>query len=452
MKITASVIITLVILLITIPGCTSQAASSTAQTGAASSAHSEANSTGQEKSTQKPIQKGLLEQDMTLLKENNGKIIDLQPVSSGSIETYKIRYLSDGLEVVGYLVKPKESADKCPVLIYNRGGNREFGKIESGGFDLALMSTLAMQGFVVLASQYRGNDGGQGREEFGGSDINDVLNLIPLAESLPFISPHNMAMMGTSRGGMMTYIALTKSTKIKAAAIYSGITDCIQTYNEREQAMKQVLIDLIGGTPTQKEQEYIARSANYWPERINTPVLILHGDADQSVNVSQAQNLAGKLKALNKPCELVIYPNGDHALSGLATDTNTKILSWFTRYLPDFKVKTPWLGIQGKTIDRTLANTLKLPVDSGVYVIMVIQGSPAEKAGLVQSGLNNQKRYLPGGDIITQIDTTLITKMEDLQGYLMSKNPGDTVTLTIYRGTEKLTLPVQLGILPVSSN
>ena len=38
---------------------------------------------------------------------------------------------------------------------------------------------------MVVASQYRGNAGGEGKEEFGGKDVNDVLNLLPLLESLP---------------------------------------------------------------------------------------------------------------------------------------------------------------------------------------------------------------------------------------------------------------------------
>ena len=44
--------------------------------------------------------------------------------------TFKIRYLSDGLEVVGFILKPKDEDQKFPVMIYNRGGNREFGKID----------------------------------------------------------------------------------------------------------------------------------------------------------------------------------------------------------------------------------------------------------------------------------------------------------------------------------
>ncbi len=67
-------------------------------------------------------------------------------------------------------------------------------------------------GFVVVASQYRGADGGEGKEEYGGADIADVLNLIPLAKSLGYADMKNVFMFGNSRGGMMTYLALKNQT------------------------------------------------------------------------------------------------------------------------------------------------------------------------------------------------------------------------------------------------
>ncbi len=248
------------------------------------------------------------------------------------VEAYRIGYLSDGLEVVGFVVKPKGNDVEYPVLIYNRGGNREFGKIE--GTDLSIyLPYLSSNGYVVVASQYRGNDGGQGREEFGGSDIDDVLNLIPLAESLPFVTPEKIVMLGYSRGGMMTYIAISITDKIKAAAVVGGVTDLIQMYNEREEEMKQVCIELIGGTPEEKEAEYQKRSAYFWPEKIDIPVLILHGGADWRVDVTQAKKLAEKLEELGKTFELKVYPGGDHGLNNNRPDRNSRIFGWFAKYL-----------------------------------------------------------------------------------------------------------------------
>jgi dienelactone hydrolase len=280
--------------------------------------------------------KGDIEQDLNLLNDSNGKIItseriQLDNVFADTVECYKIRYLSDGLEVVGFILKPASENQKIPVLIFNRGGNREYGKINAK--TLEYLSYLSLQRCVVLASQYRGNDGGEGKEEFGGSDINDILYLIPMAESLPFIDSNKIVMLGFSRGGLMTYLAISNSTKIKAACVVGGITDLIQLYNEREQGMKNVLIELMGGTPTEKKAEYKMRSAYYWPEKIKVPVLILHGENDERVNKKQAEKLANKLDEFNKTFELVIYPNGSHGLKEYASDKNSRIFEWFERYI-----------------------------------------------------------------------------------------------------------------------
>lgn len=408
------------------------------------------NKTEQVNPAHESVSTGLLGQDLALLEDSNGKIVNSQTLQTDVVEIDKIRYLSDGLEVVGFLLKPTVNASKCPIIIYNRGGNGdEWGKI--GSSDLEFLSYFAYQGFVVLASQYRGNDGGQGKEDFGGNDIDDVLNLIPLAQSLQFVSPNDIFMAGISRGGMMTYIALSKTDKIRAAAVYSGVTDLIQTYNELP-SMRQVLVDLIGGTPTEKQAEYEARSAVYWPEKINTPVLILHGDADQNVNIIQAQKLAGKLKSLGKTYELVVYPQGDHVFTGHTGDVQIRTLDWFAKYLPGFQTPQPYIGIGTKDIDHNLASTLNLPVESGVYVISVRQGSPAEKAGIIPSGLDSQNQPAAGGDIIIQIDDVSVAKLADIWSYLTEKKVGDVITLTIYRGTHKITVSVQLEELPTSSN
>ncbi|PRX29298.1 prolyl oligopeptidase family protein [Orenia metallireducens] len=303
-------------------------------------------------STSIKAEEDYLGQDLSCLKDSNGKIVELNSDIikledyDSNIDTkkrvenlldkynfYRINYLSDGLRVVGYMVKPKKEG-KYPVIIWNRGGNREFAKITKN--ELVYFSQLASRGYVVIASQYRGNDGGEGKEEFGGKDINDVLNLIPLVKSLPFTDNNKIVMFGVSRGGMMTYLAIKKGADIKAAVIDCGPTDLIQTYNERNYVMRKVLEELIGGSPREMKDEYIKRSAYYWPEKIEVPVLILHGKFDQKVKVSQAEKLAKKLEELDKEYKLILY-NDSH---GIIIPSNWKkwnkeMFKWFDKYLND---------------------------------------------------------------------------------------------------------------------
>jgi dipeptidyl aminopeptidase/acylaminoacyl peptidase len=115
--------------------------------------------------SQRQGQTPLLLQDLSSLIDSNGKIVESRPINvksewSDKTECYKIRYLSDGLKVVGFLVKPKGNHTKYPLIVFNRGGNREFGRITKES--LKYLAYLSSNNYVVLASQYRGNDGGQG--------------------------------------------------------------------------------------------------------------------------------------------------------------------------------------------------------------------------------------------------------------------------------------------------
>jgi S1-C subfamily serine protease len=129
---------------------------------------------------------------------------------------------------------------------------------------------------------------------------------------------------------------------------------------------------------------------------------------------------------------------------GFAVPINTA-KSRLPALLEGGEVKSPWLGIEGMQIDHELASKLGLPVESGVYITGVVKGSPAEKAGLIESGRNSQKEPTKGGDLITAVDNVPVAKVEDLISYFDSKKPGDKVSLSIYRGGKQITISVELG-------
>jgi len=221
----------------------------------------------------------------------------------------RIRTMSDGLEVVALLGKPQDmiKGKKYPVVIYNRGGNREFGKIEE---PTLLMHELIKSGYIILASQYRGNDGSQGVEQFGGDDVHDVLNLIKTAQNLPYADTNNIFMIGRSRGGMMTYVALKEQPPIKRAVVIAGPTDLFKSVQERPEMETYVYNQLIPNLPENREEEYKKRSVVFWPEKINVPILIIHGKNDWRVDVSDSHAIVEKLKQLNKKHLYLEHDNG----------------------------------------------------------------------------------------------------------------------------------------------
>ncbi|MBE6993293.1 MAG: hypothetical protein E7423_01405 [Ruminococcaceae bacterium] len=224
---------------------------------------------------------------------------------------YGIRYKSDDCEVTGYAAFPKSFETPLPAIVYNRGGNREFGFLRPEG-----VCRFAKHGYVVLGSQYRGNQGGTGHEEFGGADVNDVIKLIDIALELPITVKSGVYMIGHSRGGMMTYLSCARDARIRAAVVGAGIADSFMMYEDREQSMKDVYHELVGGGPEEKHDAFVARSATHWPEKIIPPLLICQGTDDWRVNPRQSKTLHERMVAAGKECELILYDGADHSLQG----------------------------------------------------------------------------------------------------------------------------------------
>lgn len=259
------------------------------------------------------------------------------------VEIKAITYLSDGLKVKCYLAVPKKG-DKLPCVIFNRGGNREFGALTDVRAAV-ILGRVASWGYVVAASQYRGNAGGEGKEEFGGKDVNDVLHLIPLLETFPRADAKRIGMYGWSRGGMMTYLALTKTDRIAAAVVGSGAADAFDTIKRRPEMEKNVFAELIPNYDKLKEAALIARSAVRWPERLHkqTPILLLHGGADWRVDPTEALTMATRLYESKHPFRFVFFEGGDHGLSEHRKEVDRLIRDWLDRYVRD---KKPWPSLE----------------------------------------------------------------------------------------------------------
>lgn len=260
-----------------------------------------------------------------------------------AVKVYRITYLSDGLKVNGFLAEPAK-AGRYPGIIYNRGGNREFGKIGPGQL-LHYMVNIARWGYVVVASQYRGNDGGEGQEEFGGADVNDVLNLLPVLDQVPLADTARIGMFGGSRGGLMTYLALTRTTRIKAAVILAGMTDAVRSIAERPEMGTKVFAEVVPGYAADPDSVLVTRSPVQWAERLcpATPILLLHGTADWRVSPRDAMDMADRLFELRRPFRMVLFEGGDHSLSEFRKETGDATRAFLDRYVRD---GSPWPSME----------------------------------------------------------------------------------------------------------
>lgn len=244
----------------------------------------------------------------------------------------EIIYSSDSLKVKGYILKPLQIFEnrKLPIVVFNHGGNRNYGKL--GIKDLIWLSRIAEKGYIVVASQYRGVDGGEGVEEFGGDDVHDVKNILKVARSLPYADLNRNFVMGHSRGGMMTYLAIKDNHDYKAAVILAGECDLKKGLVAWPDFEKRVFTEVIPNYNESTKDELLAvRSACSWPEKIDTPVYILQGDKDKNVEPFQATDMAEQLRKLGKKVKIDIL-TGSHSLFFLSeyeNDIISRIDNWF---------------------------------------------------------------------------------------------------------------------------
>jgi dipeptidyl aminopeptidase/acylaminoacyl peptidase len=252
-----------------------------------------------------------------------------------TVECSRILYASDGLKIVGFILKPRApapSSGRYPVVIYNHGGNSQVGTLDDTS--LLRLGWLVRAGYVVIASQYRGCGGSEGEDEVGGADVADVLNLIPLAESLPYADPVRIGMLGWSRGGMMTFLAVSKSCRFSAAVIGAAPTDLYAEIKKRP-VMGSLLQRSVPGYAGNKDAAIKARSARYWPEKLckTTPILLLQGSDDQRCVPESALEMALRLQQSRHPFRLIFFESGSHGLVEHSEEVNRQTILWFEKYL-----------------------------------------------------------------------------------------------------------------------
>jgi S1-C subfamily serine protease len=163
-------------------------------------------------------------------------------------------------------------------------------------------------------------------------------------------------------------------------------------------------------------------------------------------------NAQGKVIGVNAAIETGGTGEVGNVGIGFAIPINT-VKDVAAQLIKDGKVEHAFLGVGVKPIDRRIARLFKLPVQRGLLVQDVHEGSGAAEAGLrpgttevVVAG----ESWLLGGDLIVSVDDVVVDTAERLREVLSSKRPGDTIELQIYRDERKTTIEVKLGRQPSS--
>lgn len=252
------------------------------------------------------------------------------------LECAFFEYQVDGFTIGGFLIAPRSDAE-LPVILFNRGGTAEYGRMDLAGLFLSTF-WLADAGYAVIGTQYRGGMGLPpkigGIDEWGGSDVNDVLALVPIARALDVADTERLGMYAGSRGAVNMFRASLELESLKTMVSVSGAYD-LALEAELRFRMERVYREHIPGFEENREAVLAQRSVVEWTDQLdlNVPILLLHGSYDERSSAMGALRFARQLQERWHPYRLVMFENGDHFLSEHEGEARRIALDWFDRYL-----------------------------------------------------------------------------------------------------------------------
>lgn len=247
----------------------------------------------------------------------------------------------DGFEITGrYYTPPGFSKEnRYPLLVYYYGGTVPVNRQFTGRYPFNLW---AAHGYVVYVLQPSGTVGmGQPFSAlhvnaWGKKTAEDILTGTgQFIRAHTFIDSERVGCLGASYGGFMTMNLLTKTGFFKAAISHAGISDLSGYWGEGWWGYSYSGTATRGTYPWDDSNFYSDVSPLTHADKITTPLLLLHGDADTNVPPGQSHAMYTALKLLGKPVEFVTFAGENHHINNpkLRLFWWDTILAWFDMQL-----------------------------------------------------------------------------------------------------------------------
>ena len=243
---------------------------------------------------------------------------------------------SDGTEVQGFVTKPPgfEEGTRYPTILWIHGG-------PVSQFSTSFQSTwqlFAANGYLVVAANPRGSSGrGEAFShaiwaDWGNLDYEDVNAAVDHVIGLGWADPDRLGVGGWSYGGILTNYVITKTTRFHAAVSGASETEYRAAYGNDHYQLEW---ELELGLPWENPELYDRLSPISRIHQVTTPTLVLCGEKDWNVPLSQSENLYQSLRRLGVPTQLIIYPGQSHGirLPSFQKDRYERYLAWFDRFL-----------------------------------------------------------------------------------------------------------------------
>jgi dipeptidyl aminopeptidase/acylaminoacyl peptidase len=259
----------------------------------------------------------------------------------GQVEATSYR-ARDGLEIPAYLTTPRGRESKMlPLVVMPHGG--PFLR-DVWSYDV-WAQFLANRGYVVLQPNYRGSTGygkdfvSRGFGQWGRAMQDDLDDGVGWLVSRGIVDPKRVCIMGGSYGGYAALWAAARNPDIYRCAIsFAGISDmtAMLKYDRKAFSASRYYRSWQDEVRGDKKFDLDTISPLYAVERISIPLLIAHGDRDQTVPMIQSKKMHEVLTRARKPHEYVIYPGEGHGFENVkdSVDFLQRVEKFLASYNP----------------------------------------------------------------------------------------------------------------------
>ena len=256
-----------------------------------------------------------------------------------------IDWLSDdGVHLQGALLLPSgyQEGERYPLVVWVYGGHMEsdsfdrFGLEGAGPFNMQLLAT---RGYAVLAPD--------APQRLGTPMTDLVKTVLPGVNKvieMGIADPERLGVMGHSYGGYSTLSLIVQTQRFKAALEADGTADLIDSYGamlNNGAAFGTSIAEhgqgLMGGTPWEFRDRYIENSPFFYLDRVQTPLLIVHGGLDLDVAPFLGDEVFVALRRLGKRVEYAKYQGEEHSPAYWSyanqVDFCQRMIAWFDVHL-----------------------------------------------------------------------------------------------------------------------
>jgi dipeptidyl aminopeptidase/acylaminoacyl peptidase len=252
-----------------------------------------------------------------------------------------VHWHSDEFNVQGMLIEPPsiKPGMRYPLVVKVHGGPASAHYPLFPASPDSYDAVLANQGYFVFKPNPRGSYG-QGEaftranvKDFGYGDLRDVLSGLDAVQRSAPIDPARVGICGWSYGGYMTMWALTQTDRFKAAVAGAGISNWLSYYGTNN--IDTWMIPYFGASVYDDPKVYERSSPLAFIKNVRTPTLIVGGDRDAEVPITQSYEYWNALRRLGIKTEFVVYPDEGHHFfkRGDQADVMERVVAWFNTYL-----------------------------------------------------------------------------------------------------------------------